>query len=107
LNLRSSLFYSTVYNKETLGFRLDSKQEISVFRDHAESVHNQIKDIFDYTWALVSTMIEAQQSSHLHSDDWQRTVYINGLGVQTTDFTLSDKTKKTSSIWHRWHDQIF
>jgi NTE family protein len=86
-----------VYNKETLGFRLDTKEEISVFRDHSEPTHKKISDIFDYTWALVSTILEAQQSSHLHSDDWQRTVYIDTLGVQTTDFSLPD-TKKHELI---------
>lgn len=85
---------SYVYNKETLGFRLDTKEEISVFRDHAEPQHKKIDSFFDYTWALVHTVLEAQQSSHLHSDDWARTVYIDSLGVSTTDFDLSDNKKK-------------
>ncbi len=83
-----------VYNKETLGFRLDTKQEISVFRDHAEPPHRKIDNFFDYTWALINTVLEAQQSSHLHSDDWTRTIYIDTLGVQTTDFDLTDAKKK-------------
>ncbi len=83
-----------VYNKETLGFRLDTKEEISVFRDHAEPPHRKVDNFFDYTWALINTVLEAQQSSHLHSDDWSRTVYIDTLGVQTTDFDLPDAKKK-------------
>lgn len=83
-----------VYNKETLGFRLDTQKEISVFRDHAEPPHCKIDNFFDYTWALINTVLEAQQSSHLHSDDWSRTVYIDTLGVQTTDFDLQDSKKK-------------
>ncbi|MEJ2653313.1 MAG: patatin-like phospholipase family protein [Gammaproteobacteria bacterium] len=83
-----------VYNKETLGFRLDAKEEISVFRDHAEPPHRKIDNFFDYTWALIDTILEAQQSSHLHSDDWMRTVYIDTLGVGTTDFDLSDAKKQ-------------
>ena len=31
---------------------------------------------------------------HLHSDDWQRTVYIDTLGVKTTEFDLSDSKKR-------------
>ncbi len=85
---------SYVYNKETMGFRLDTKEEISVFRDHAEPPHKKIDSFFDYTWALIHTVLEAQQSSHLHSDDWARTVYIDTVGVSTTDFDLSDKKKK-------------
>ena len=83
-----------VYNKETLGFRLDTREEISVFRDHAEPNHKKINDFFDYTWALVHTALEIQQSIHLHSDDWARTVYIDTLGVSTTDFDLTDSKKR-------------
>jgi len=85
---------SYVYNKETLGFRLDSKEEISVFRDHAEPPHRKIDNFFDYTWALIHTILEGQQSAHLHNDDWARTVYIDTLGVSTTDFDLSDAKKR-------------
>lgn len=83
-----------VYNKETLGFRLDTKEEISVFRDHAEPPHRKVDNFFDYTWALTHTVMEAQQSAHLHGDDWSRTVYIDTLGIQTTDFDLSDARKE-------------
>jgi len=83
-----------VYNKETLGFRLDSKQEIGVFRYGAEPAHNKIGDFFDYIKALVNTILESQGNTHIHSDDWQRTIYIETLGVGTTDFDLSDTMKK-------------
>lgn len=82
-----------IYNKETLGFRLDSGQEIAVFRDGAEPVHHPINDFFDYAWSLVDTILESQQNQHLHSDDWHRTVYIDTLGVGTTDFDLTDDKK--------------
>ena len=83
-----------IYNKETLGFRLDSKQEIGVFRDGAEPQHHRIEDFFDYIKALMTTILESQGNSHLHSDDWHRTIYIDTLGVGTTDFDLSDAMKK-------------
>ena len=82
-----------IYNKETLGFRLDSKVEIGVFRDGAEPPHQKIDDFFDYTFAVVKTIVEAQQNSHLHGDDWQRTVYIDTKGVQTTDFDITTARK--------------
>lgn len=85
---------SYVYNKETLGFRLDTKDEISVFRDHAEPAHKDVNNFFDYTWALINTLLEAQQNSHLHDDDWIRTIYIDTLGVGTTDFNLSNTKKQ-------------
>jgi NTE family protein len=83
-----------VYNTETLGFRLDSKQEIAAFRYGAEPAHYKIDDLFDYVKALMTTIIESQGNTHLHGDDWQRTIYIDTLGVGTTDFDLSDTMKK-------------
>ena len=83
-----------IYNKETLGLRLDSKQEIGVFRDGAEAQHHSIEDLFDYIKALMTTILESQGNSHLHSDDWHRTIYIDTLGVATTDFDLTDPMKK-------------
>jgi len=81
------------YNKETLGFRLDTKEEISAFRDQAEPPHRRINDFFDYAVALAGTILDAQANSHLHGDDWQRTIYIDTLGVQTTQFDLDDDLK--------------
>lgn len=83
-----------VYNKETLGFRLDSKVEIAMFRDAAAPPATDIDDFFDYGWALVKTVLNAQNNAHLHSDDWQRTVYIDSLGVGTTEFDLEEAKKK-------------
>ena len=83
-----------VYNKETLGFRLDSEKESSAFRDHAEPTHQKIEDIFDYSQSLVHAVLGVQESTHLHSDDWMRTIYIDTLGIKTTDFNLTDTKKK-------------
>ena len=83
-----------VYNTETLGFRLDSKQEIAAFRYGAEPAHVKIDDFFDYVKSLVTTILESQGNTHLHGDDWQRTIYIDTLGVGTTDFDLSDTMKR-------------
>lgn len=82
------------YNRETLGFRLDSAEEIAVFRDNAEPVHHKIDDFFDYGKALIETILDGQNNSHLHSDDWQRTIYIDTLGIKSTDFNISEKMKK-------------
>ncbi len=86
-----------VYNKETLGFRLDAAQEIVVFRDQTEPARHKIDDLFSYTWALVQTILAAQDSRHLHDDDWQRTIYIDTLGVGTTDFDL-DAGRKAALV---------
>lgn len=83
-----------VYNKQTLGFRLDTREEMALFRDHAEPVTKKIDDFMDYSWALINTVLGAQQNTHLHSDDWARTVYIDTLGVNTTDFDLEEPKKQ-------------
>jgi len=92
LNPRNKRSY--VYNKETLGFRLDSEKEIGVFRDADTPAHNKINNLMDYTFELVKTLIEAQDNQHLHTDDWHRTIYIDSLRVATTDFNLNEKQKK-------------
>lgn len=83
-----------VFNTETLGFRLDSKEEIAVFRDQAEPKHHEIDSFLDYLVRLIGTMMEFQSSMHLHSDDWRRTIYVDTLGVKTTDFGLSGARKE-------------
>jgi len=103
-----------VYNKETLGFRLDSGQEIAVFRDGAQPQRRRINDFLDYSWALIETILESQGNQHLHSDDWHRTVYIDTLGVRTTDFGLSRKKKealiesgrKNTMEYFKWFDDL-
>jgi NTE family protein len=101
-----------IYNKETLGFRLDTKQEIGVFRDGAEPQHIKIDDFFDYVKALITTVVDAQGNTHLHSDDWDRSVYIDTLGVGTTDFDISNAMKNklrqsgkdSASAYFKWYD---
>jgi NTE family protein len=96
-----------VYNRETLGFRLDSKREIAIFRDGAEPPREKIDDFFDYALALIRTIMEAQGNQHLHSDDWHRTVYIDTLGVGTTDFDLSDERKQALMESGRTHTERY
>lgn len=83
-----------VYNKQTLGFRLDSKAEIAALRYGDVEVVNKIEDIFGYARALLKTALNVQEMVHLKSDDWHRTIYIDTLGVGTTDFDVSGKAKK-------------
>jgi NTE family protein len=42
---------------------------------------------------LIKTILESQGNTHLHGDDWQRTIYVDTLGVSTTDFDLADDLK--------------
>jgi NTE family protein len=84
-----------VYNRQTLGMRLDTAEEIAMYRYSEKTMSKPIKNFTDYARALVSTMMHVQENQHLHSDDWQRTIYINTVDVSTTDFDLSNKKKET------------
>jgi NTE family protein len=84
-----------IYNKETLGFRLDAQEEIDFYLDpNAQPKTKEIKSFFTYTKALITALVDFQNNVHLHSDDWQRTVYIDTLGVGATDFDISNTMKK-------------
>lgn len=82
-----------VYNKETLGFRLDSTAEIYRFRKYGEISRpippQEIDGFYDYLKMLVNNLLAAQQSSHLNNNDWARTIYIDTGDVGATDFDLS------------------
>lgn len=101
-----------VYNKETLGFRLDSAREIAVFRDQAEPVPETVDDFFSYCFNLLQSLLNAQSNYHLHNDDWHRTIYIDTLGVKTTDFKISKVRKnalvasgrKGTEAYFTWYD---
>jgi NTE family protein len=95
LKNKNKLTNEYIYNKETLGFRLDAKEQIEMFLDHSiEPTAKEINSLFSYTKALVTTLIDFQNNVHLHSDDWQRTVYIDSLGISSTDFSISDSKKQ-------------
>ncbi|WP_309137867.1 patatin-like phospholipase family protein [Paenibacillus sp. SC116] len=83
-----------ISNQETLGFRLDTSEQISMFRDHKNPQHREIHDFFDYTHALIETIRDFQSNQHLYDEDWRRTVYVDTLDVKTTDFDITDEEKK-------------
>jgi len=84
-----------VYNKSTLGFRLDSGTQIAAMMMGNVKPCRKIDSIVDFTVAVIGAMMDAQDNRHLHSDDWQRTVYINTGGVSAMDFNIPD-TRKTA-----------
>jgi NTE family protein len=82
-----------VYNRQTLGLRLDTAEEIGLFRYDEPPQGKTIKTFPTYARALIAAFMQVQENQHLHSDDWQRTLYINTLDVKTTDFDLPDQQK--------------
>ncbi|WBW98983.1 patatin-like phospholipase family protein [Oceanirhabdus sp. W0125-5] len=101
-----------VYNKETIGFRLDSKEEIDVFNGIGKPARRKINNFFDYSSAIVETILESQSNIHLNSHDWHRTIYIDTLGVTTIEFDISEEKKldliesgrKNTEKYFEWYD---
>lgn len=85
------------YNCQTLGMRLDTREEIGLFRYDEPVQGKGINNFSQYAKALLAALLQVQENQHLHSDDWQRTVYIDTLDVKVTDFDLSD-ARKTALI---------
>jgi NTE family protein len=83
-----------VYNKETLGFRLNSKTANARFRDQSEPAHRKIHELFDFILAVIHSHAENQSNQHLHSDDWQRTIHVDTMGVSFTDFSIPKRLKE-------------
>jgi len=77
-----------VYNKETLGFRVDTKDEISAEQQAWRLPPQEIENFGDYAKALIGFMTDMANKVHLHQNDWHRTVFIDANGVKTTDFDL-------------------
>ncbi len=101
-----------IYNRQTLGFRLDSKEEIDLFMEHKGPAVHKIDGFLDYAKALIGTIMDVQANQHLHSDDWHRTIYIDSLGVKTAQFDLDDETKEAlvesgrcyTKAYFKWYD---
>jgi NTE family protein len=88
---RSSSPY--IFNRETLGFRLDTRNEIAAFRYNEPHV-NEIHNIVAYGKQLIKTMLDIQNNIHLNSDDWERTIYIDTKDIGTTEFGITEERKK-------------
>ena len=84
-----------IYNKETLGFRVDALDEIKAEKDHWRAPPREIDNFVDYAAALLGFILDSANKAHLHKNDWHRTVFIDSLGVKTTDFNLSDEQVAT------------
>ena len=79
-----------LFNNETLGFRLDTKDEIELNEKDWSNLPQKIDSILDYATALVGFMRVMANKSHLHKNDWNRTIFIDTLTVKTTDFDISE-----------------
>lgn len=84
-----------VLNESTLGFRLDTKEEIQEFRHGKTPKGKKIGRVDKYLVAVFEALMRVQETQHLDKEDWDRTIYIDTLGISTFDFDMSaaDKLK--------------
>lgn len=79
-----------VYNKETLGLRVATSDEIKAQRQAQATQPREIEDLMDYAGALLGFMMDNANRAHLHKNDWHRTIFLEADGVKFTDFSLPD-----------------
>lgn len=82
-----------VYNRQTIGLRLDTQEQIGIYRYNEPPKERTIKKFSHYAGSLINALMTVQENQHLHTDDWHRTIYINTLDVGTTDFSLTEEKK--------------
>ncbi len=79
-----------VFNSETLGFRLDTPGEIATQQGNLANVGKDIDNILDYAVSLMTFVRAIASKSHLHENDFSRTVVVNiGDKIKFTDFKLT------------------
>jgi len=84
-----------VFNRETLGFRLDTTKELDLNLKDWTNEPLKIDNIIRYGWALVSFMRAIANKLHLHKNDWARTIFIDvGEDIGFTDFKLTKQQQQ-------------
>lgn len=84
-----------VFNTQTLGFRLDTPSEIAAGRGNWANAEQDIDNILDYAASLVTFIRAIANKSHLHKNDFSRTVIVDvGDMIKFTDFKLSDEQQE-------------
>ena len=77
----------------TVGFRLNTEKEYLFDKKRARDSRG-VENIVEFSRAILNFLYEEEAHSHLHENDWNRTVFIDTLGVRTTDFDISEKQVK-------------
>ncbi|MBC7772759.1 MAG: patatin-like phospholipase family protein, partial [Pyrinomonadaceae bacterium] len=72
LGLKSVFDEKHVYNKQTLGFRVDSEDEVAAYKNRQQAEARQIKSVVQYSMALIQFMRGLANRSHLKKLDWHR-----------------------------------
>ncbi len=81
-----------IYNKETIGLRVDSQEEISTIEN--PGYQEEVKNLKGFVETLIVGFIDNANKKHLDEKDWHRTIYINCGKIKATQFSLKDEQKE-------------
>jgi len=95
LGLKTVFDEQHVYNKQTLGFRVDSADEVAAYKNRLDAEPKEIKSVVQYCMALIQFMRGLANQSHLKKLDWHRTVFLDDAGIPFADFDLPDSAIQT------------
>ncbi|MGC6175507.1 patatin-like phospholipase family protein [Lacrimispora sp. 38-1] len=82
-----------VYNKETLGFKLDIAAHTNSLSINRNIKKYQIFDLLDYLKELAGTVMDSQDNQLIHENDILRTVLVDSLGISAIQFDITKEEK--------------
>jgi len=95
VGIKSTYDDGHVYNKQTLGFRVDSADEVQEYKNRLAAKRKPIKNIVAYSMSLIQFMRGIANGSHLKKYDWHRTIFLDDAGIPFTDFDLNPNDIRT------------
>lgn len=78
-----------VFNHETLGFRVDTQEERNYLVPTWKGDPTMTKNLKRFIGALINFTMEMVNKKHLHSNDWNRTIFIDSANIKSTEFKLT------------------
>lgn len=78
----------------TIGFKLGAGKE--------QDRKNKTNNIFNFCFAIIETMLEAEDDIHISKMDFLRTIKINTNGIKATDFNIT--SEKIESLYNSGED---
>ncbi|HEX5313398.1 MAG TPA: patatin-like phospholipase family protein [Gammaproteobacteria bacterium] len=101
-----------VYNPATLGFRVDTRAQITAEREGRYLPAIKVGNFLAYAKAFVNFAIGMANKSHLEPADWHRTVFIDVREVGTTDFSIGaagiaaliESGRRDTESYFRWFE---
>jgi NTE family protein len=81
-------------NPYTLGLRLTTAEHKAVYEGSAMEKNPPPTSLGSFLWSIVQAVYEKQNSDHVKFQEQDRSIYIDYLGIQTTQFDLEEKDQQ-------------